>query len=178
MTPAAHFPAVAGLTWVPVAGGFSGARVWRGGDPGGLPRVALKSFPAGFTADRLRQVHRWMASATLAVVPAVFRTATGDTVAEAGGNVWECVGWVPGEPLLGRTPTRDHGRALPAACAALAALHRSWLPFTQPVARPPCIARRRELFAAAAPHVAQPPAHLNRAAGFLRTALPAAVAAN
>ena len=169
MTPAARFPAAAGLTWTEVGGGLSGARVWRGDDAGGLPRAALKELPAGFPADRLRQVHGWMRAARLAVVPAVF-DAGGDTVAEVDGHVWECVGWVPGDPVLVdellRKPTydlrwnpRDHHppqAPLVVACETLAAVHRAWAPPAPVFAPPPGIARRRALFADVQPLLRRP----------------------
>ncbi len=184
MTPADHFPAAVGLTWAEVGGGLSGARVWRGDDAGAVPRAALKQLPDGFPADRLRQVHEWMRAARLAVVPAVF-DAGSDTVLEHGGRVWECLAWVAGEPLLGRPPTRSCGLALgggqppdalKAAYAALAALHRAWAPVAQPAAPPPCVARRRSLYAEVAPHLSHPPSHLRRAVAVLHSNLPAAIA--
>lgn len=184
MTSAASFPAVAGLRWMPVDGGFSGASIWRGDDPAHRPQAALKCLPAGFPADRLRRVHRWMAAAQLPVVPVVFRTANGDTTTEADGRAWECIGWMPGEPLMveQRPPTTTHSPGWPAdnnpslqrtvrACSVLASLHRIWSTFAQPPASPPCIARRQELFAAVVPHLASPPAHLRDAASFVRSAL-------
>lgn len=194
MTPpvavVARFPAAAGLAWAPVGGGLSGARVWRG-DTDGVPRAALKALPAGFPADRLRWVHSRMLAARLPVVPTVFRADDGDTVVEEMGCVWECLGWLRGEPVLaddlGRKPTHEHGWALGTrpsprlltACATLADLHRAWTPPAPTFVPPPCIARRLALFADIASLVYPRAASLllRRTVAFVRTATPAAVAA-
>ena len=188
-TVVARFPAAAGLGWAEVGGGWSGARVWRGDGSEG-PRVAVKQLPAGFPADRLRWVHSHMLAARLPVVPVVELTEVGDSVLEHAGGVWECVRWVPGEPVLadigGPKPTRCDGRALPAdaphdvlkvACATLAALHRAWTPTVPVVARPPAVARRRAVFADADRLPAPPHPLLARAADAVRRAVPTALAA-
>src|SRR5262245_3463347 len=80
-----------GLRWVQVAGGFSGATVWRGEEANGRPRFALKAWPAdGMTPARLAQIHGWMRlAAHLPFVPAVLAAVDGSTVVFEAGRVWE-----------------------------------------------------------------------------------------
>lgn len=104
-----------GREWEPVEPGFSGARVWRGTEPG-APAVALKQWPDGTTAERVGRVHRWLARAVhLAFVPKVRGAAF------VSGRAFELCDWVPGAPVLAPTEAQ-----LAAACEALGALHAAW----------------------------------------------------
>ena len=137
--------AVRGLRWLPVGGGFSGARVWRGEDGDG-PALALKAWPPdGITPERLAAVHRLMARAVhLPFVPVVIPSADGATAVVAGGRVWGLTQWRPGSADFAANPSPAR---LANACAALAELHRTWRP-SRPVAAP-CPAVRRRLQALA-----------------------------
>jgi homoserine kinase type II len=119
----AHFALhTTGLTWHRVRGGLSGARVWRGEDAVGAPRVALKLWPPEMTAERLRQIHAWMTQAGhLRLVPRVLAGAHGLTVCVEGGRAWDACEWLPGEP-------RDEPSLseVEAACEAVALLHVAW----------------------------------------------------
>jgi Ser/Thr protein kinase RdoA (MazF antagonist) len=115
-------PELAGLRWNRVAGGFSGALVWRGDDPAGSPVVALKAWPTDYPAVRLKQIHFWMSQAEhLRFVPSVLRTTTRATFVEEAGRVWDVTRWMPGLPRS--TPSEEE---VTAACAAIAPLHRAW----------------------------------------------------
>lgn len=116
-----YAPALDGLTWVPVSGGFSGASVWRG-EAHGVPLFALKAWPTQTTPDHLAQIHTWMAqAASLPFVPTILHTATRQTVVSEGGRVWDVTRWMPGEaresPNIAEVET---------ACVAVARLHRAW----------------------------------------------------
>lgn len=127
----AHFAShTDGLTWTRVPGGFSGARVYRG-DDSGAPRAALKAWPPGTSAERLQQIHAWMACAEhLPFVPGVLRGADGTTIAVEGGTAWDCCRWMPGAPRAQPTTAE-----VAAACEAVARLHDAWASESQ---RGPC----------------------------------------
>ncbi|MBA4064247.1 MAG: hypothetical protein C0501_11135 [Isosphaera sp.] len=113
---ARYAPALDGLRWAPVGGGFSGAAVWRGGD------FALKAWPPGVDDDRLARVHAWTSRAAhLPFVPAVVPTADRHTLARHAGRVWDVTRWLPGRPLADPTVAE-----VEAACAAVARLHAAW----------------------------------------------------
>ncbi len=132
--------AAAGLAWAPVGGGFSGAAVWRGADPAGTPVFALKAWPAGFPARRLREIHARVARLSeLTFVPRIRATPEGDTVVEADGRAWDLTAWAAGAPEHGVPSAARVG----AAAAALVAVHAVWRPAAPALA--PCPAVRRRL---------------------------------
>jgi homoserine kinase type II len=119
---ARYQPAVSGLRWVSVAGGFSGAEVWRGDDASGRPVFALKAWPEEMTTSRLGSIHQWMTQAAhLPFVPAVLRANHASTVVSHAGRNWDLQRWLPGASL-----TNPSTADVEAACAALAQLHRAW----------------------------------------------------
>ncbi|MBP3953856.1 phosphotransferase [Gemmata sp. G18] len=110
------------LAWHRATEGFSGAVVWRGDDSTNTPRVALKGWPIGVSAERVRQIHLWMSRAAhLPFVPAVFTGTHGSTAVFADGRFWDACRWVPGEPRALLTETE-----VCAACDAIAQLHLCW----------------------------------------------------
>lgn len=117
----AHYrPASDGVRWVPAAGGFSGASVWRG-DTDGRPVFALKSWPGHF-AERLPLIHSQLRKAAhLPFVPRVVPTTTGSTVVSEAGAVWDVTAWLPGEPLA-----EPMVAEVAVACEAVARLHACW----------------------------------------------------
>jgi homoserine kinase type II len=117
-----HFaPHTRGLAWRRAPAGFSGALVWRGGE-GESPRVALKAWPPGVAADRVRRVHAWMArAARLPFIPTVFAGAGGETAFAGAGRVWDCCRWQPGRP-----PEAPSRAEVEAACEAVARIHLAW----------------------------------------------------
>ncbi|MFO0796860.1 MAG: phosphotransferase [Gemmataceae bacterium] len=113
----------AGLTWAPVGGGFSGAGVWRGAEPGGTPRLALKAWPADFPPPRLAAIHARVALLThLPYVPRIHATPDGNTVVVAAGRAWDLSSWADGEPERGE----PSAARVSSAAAALAAVHAAW----------------------------------------------------
>lgn len=121
---ASYGAAVAGLTWRPLTGGLSGARVWRGDDPSGRPRMAIKCWPPDMTVARLRVIHERMEQAArLPFVPRLIRTPWGGSVVTAAGGVWDMTEWRPGRPAEPLTEP-----AVRAATEALARLHAAWSP--------------------------------------------------
>ncbi len=174
MTPpvevTARIPDCWGLRWQPVGGGLSGATVWRGDADTG-PYVALKQHPLGYSARRLGWVHFHMSNVHAAWMPRIH--CTGDCVCEveADGRVWGCLDWMPGGPVEPTAATTT------AACQALAAMHRVWVRQSSQTGPPPCIARRRSVYADVAPLLDFPPRHLYEAATALQRAIPAATAA-
>jgi homoserine kinase type II len=118
---AAYSSELARRSWEPVGGGFSGASVWKGISSDGSA-VALKRWPADYSADRLRTIHGWVAAvAHLPFVPRILPTRTGDTFVTIDGALWDLTTWLPGEPDRHPTDTR-----LAAACRAIAELHQCW----------------------------------------------------
>ena len=131
---ARYGPALAGLRWVPVAGGFSGALVWRGDD------FALKVYPPHVTPEHVAQVHAHMRQAShLPFVPAVVPTTSRATFVTHAGRVWEIVRWMPGEPGL------TSSNRVTNAVVALAQLHRAWKPSLQQLAPCPGVKRRLDV---------------------------------
>ncbi len=117
-----YAPALNGLSWTPVAGGFSGADVWRGDDEIAGPVFAIKAWPPEFTSTRLASLHTWMAQAVhLAFVPAVLRTIANMTSVSHLGRVWDVTRWMPGTALANPSIAE-----VEAACVAVAQLHRAW----------------------------------------------------
>jgi hypothetical protein len=132
--------ALAGLNWVPVTSGFSGADVWCGENANGTPAFALKRWPSQTTTVRLAQIHAWMGQVThLPYVPTVLRTVEGDTVVQDEDRVWDVTTWLPGVPhaLAGKAEVEN-------ACKAVAELHAVWSQHSQ---RSPCpgVLRRIEV---------------------------------
>ncbi len=140
---ARYGPIIRGLRWESLgsAGGFSGARIWRGDDAAISPLLALKSWPESMTAAALGRIHGWMHAAMhLGFVPRVLRNVAGSTATLAGGRVWDLCRWQPGEVV--RNPSDVQ---LVNACSAIAALHRSWAPTTM-LAPCPGVRNRLRLF--------------------------------
>ncbi|HEX4607075.1 MAG TPA: phosphotransferase [Urbifossiella sp.] len=136
--------ATAGLNWAPVGGGFSGAAVWRGADPRGIPVFALKGWSANFPAHQLRAIHARVALLShLPFVPRIQATPEGDTVVEAGGRAWDLTAWADGEPERG-VPSAAR---VAAAAAALAAVHAAWRPTAPVFAACPAVHRRLRVLA-------------------------------
>jgi Ser/Thr protein kinase RdoA (MazF antagonist) len=142
---AAYPPSVALARWTPLgsAGGFSGARVWRGIALDGR-EVCLKAHPPAADGGRLERVlHPWMIAARVAgleFVPQVERARDGRTVIEAASRAWDVCEWIPGQADFHTNPSDDR---LGAAVTALARLHDAWGRL-QPSRLLPCpaIARR------------------------------------
>lgn len=159
---ALYGPALAGLRWVPVSGGFSGALVWRGDD------FALKAYPPHVPPEHVSQVHAWMRQvAHLPFVPAVIPTTRHATLTTHAGRVWELVRWMPGSP--GVTPAQ-----LPHAVEALAQLHRTWEPRPPQLAPCPGVGRRLDVLRSWRPPA---DATLRRAADVVTRLAPHAVRA-
>lgn len=114
-------PRTRGLQWHAVAGGFSGATVWRG-DSAGVPRVALKLWPRGFDATRLHAIHTFLDRvAHLAFVPQLLANSVGLRVCAHEDRVWDATAWHVGTP---RPQPSD--AELQNACSAIAELHNAW----------------------------------------------------
>lgn len=107
--------------WTPVAGGFSGAEVWRGDLPAGSA-LALKAWPPDVTPARLGAIHDHVARAAhLPFVPQVVRTVTGSSLVWDGRRCWDLTRWVPGAATDAPTTAE-----VEAAGVAVARLHRAW----------------------------------------------------
>jgi homoserine kinase type II len=131
--------AVAGLFWTRAFGGFSGAAVWRGDDHG-TPLLAVKAWPAGFSADRLVAIHDLMRRAGhLPFVPAVIPSSDGTTVVTEVGRAWDVTRWMPGKPDYHANPSPNR---LTNAVTALARLHHAWKPPAPRFAPCPAVIRR------------------------------------
>jgi Ser/Thr protein kinase RdoA (MazF antagonist) len=134
------------LRWVPLGsgGGFSGAELWRG-EGEGVPLFALKAWPRSMAADRLAEIHRWMAKAShLEFVPEVMKMRDGSTLVEASGRIWDLTRWMPGTADYHANPGAPR---LANACTALAELHRAWRPASPRFTSCPAVARRLQILA-------------------------------
>jgi homoserine kinase type II len=125
---AAYGPAVAGADWAALgsAGGFSGARVWRGVAADGRAFCLKAHGPAADREWLEHGIHHWMRRARAAgfeFVPQVERTRSDRTVVAAGGRVWEVTTWMPGKADFCRDPS--DGRLF-AAVRAVAHIHGAW----------------------------------------------------
>ncbi|HYT91790.1 MAG TPA: phosphotransferase [Gemmataceae bacterium] len=120
-----------------VAGGFSGARVWRVGE------LCLRAWPeSGLTIERLSAMHRLMDQALasgLEFVPTVLRTRERRSYVEHTGRLWDLTTWMPGRVDFHTHPTAAR---LDAACTALARLHAAWVPTPTPIGPCPAVLRR------------------------------------
>lgn len=88
--------------------------------------MALKAWPTGTPAERVQQIHTWMAQAEhLPFVPRL----ENPTVCVEAGRVWDCCQWQPGTPRL--TPSLAE---VEQACEAVGHLHGTWTSTT----RGPC----------------------------------------
>jgi len=142
-------PPVATARWDSLgpAGGFSGARVWRG-RPAAGGELCLKAHAPGADPGRLeRTIHHWMTvarTAGLDFVPRVETTRGGRTVVETNSRAWEVTEWMPGTADFHANPTDAR---LLAAVEALARLHEVWsrLPTGGPAPCPAIERRRRAL---------------------------------
>lgn len=135
-----------------VAGGFSGAHVWRVETTAG-PR-ALRSTPASqVDVARLAGLHRLLAhvgAAGMTQVPVPLTALDGTTFFELRGQVWQLEPWMPGEPDYWSNP--DPAR-LSAAMICLARWHvaaarfqpreseSAWF-FSNPAGKSPGLAER------------------------------------
>ena len=122
-------------------GGFSGACLWQIEAGGAL--FCLRAWPTGMATDRLRVIHRLMATAHqagLEFVPVVRAVSDRATWVQDEGRLWELTTWQPGQADFHARPEPNR---LEAAITALARLHGAW---SQPRAqRRPCPAILRRL---------------------------------
>src|SRR5262245_48182555 len=84
--------------WTPLgnAGGFSGARIFRGENADGQ-RLCLRAWPLGkINEERLRLIHKAQDSCDVPIVPRLWRTRNGDTFVRRGEQFWEVSDWKPG----------------------------------------------------------------------------------
>lgn len=100
-------------------GGFSGGPVWLVEAPEGL--FVLKAFAAAVARPRAAEIHRHLRRARAAgvvEVPAVRRSAGGDSLVAAEGRLWEMIAFVEGAAI-----DRPRFEQTAAALAVLARLH-------------------------------------------------------
>ena len=115
--------AIGVLNWIPLVGGYSGALVWRGEDPGGMPQFVLKCWPPTTSARRLSQIHVWQEQAAhLLIVPRVLRSLADRTFIPFEGRLWEIASFIPGTAR--GAANREEIRS---ACQSVAELHKVWL---------------------------------------------------
>ena len=136
----AYAPEVAEASWTALgnAGGFSGARLWRGETVSGR-QLCLRAWPVGRTReDRLQIIHRAQESCDLPFVPRLWRTHNGDPCVQRGEQFWEVSDWLPGKADFHLQPS--DGRLF-AAMRALAAIHECWQPASPREAPCPAVGR-------------------------------------
>jgi Ser/Thr protein kinase RdoA (MazF antagonist) len=137
---AQYGPVFEELSWSSVSGGFSGAKVWRGDDAQGMPRFALKQWPAEMSVERLDQIHNWMSEAAhLPFVPSLFSTVEGKAISQHDDSVWDATKWLPGHTCI---PAGI--KEVENACEAVSEIHRVWSRYTNR-APSPGVQRRIEV---------------------------------
>jgi len=122
-----HYPTLGGASWSALgnAGGFSGARLWRGTAPDGS-QYCLRAWPmARATEERLGFIHSALAHCALTIVPKLIASNNGMTWVRKGDQFWEITTWLPGTADFHRLPSDAR---LIAAMYALAEIHRAWQP--------------------------------------------------
>jgi thiamine kinase-like enzyme len=117
-----YAPAVGLGAWKPLgnAGGFSGARIWRGELADGRS-LCLRAWPLGRTQeDHLRLIHEAQNCCDLPFISRLWRTRDGGTFVRRGKQFWEVSDWMPGHAGFHLQPSDER---LFAAMRALAAIH-------------------------------------------------------
>jgi thiamine kinase-like enzyme len=117
-----YAPEVGAATWKPLgnAGGFSGARIWRGETATGRS-LCLRAWPIRRTReDRLRLIHHAQDRCQLPFIPRLLRTRNRETYVRRGEQFWEVADWMPGHAGFHLKPSDER---LFAAMRALAAIH-------------------------------------------------------
>ncbi|HRF01144.1 MAG TPA: aminoglycoside phosphotransferase family protein [Pirellulaceae bacterium] len=148
-------PHAAGRRWRALqgAGGFSGARFWRGESVGMLatdrkPRdLCLRAWPPQHPDDaRLDRIHRLLElAASLPFVPVPYRGQDGRSWCVADGTRFECTDWMPGEAWDPESSTPLDPLRLAAAFRAVGRLHRAWRPERIERAIAPAVRERFDL---------------------------------
>lgn len=131
--------------WTPLgnAGGFSGARLWRGETADGR-QFALRAWPTRtMNAGRLQMIHRaTSALSCFSFVPGLVESQAGETFVQIDYPFWEITEWMPGTADFHQMPTDAR---LFAAVRSLAMMHERLAPAKETFA--PCPAVRRILAA-------------------------------
>src|SRR6266478_4115135 len=126
-------------------GGFSGAALWRVGEPNG--DVCLRAWSSNeMDGQRIQHIHFLMKRARhqgLSFVPKVHRTFTGSTYLDEGRRLWDLTTWMPGRAP---NPGQVNPKTAESACAALALLHRAWALVSTTTGPCPAVQRRVEAF--------------------------------
>ncbi len=116
--------AIAALRIEPVAGGLSGAKVWRVVLPTGS--LCLRRWPSHCSlGERLREIHLLMEHvwrAGLELIPLPRENSRHETFIEFEGHVWELTSWIHGEASYLSEPNEVKRRS---ANASLARFHRA-----------------------------------------------------
>jgi len=128
----------------PIAGGLSGARVWK--CQSSLHGVlCLRQWSATHpTQLRLQFIHDALdrASERLSFIPKVFRDTSGKSFWLVGDCLWEVTQWMPGLANYMRQPSRPK---LESAIDGLAELHCVWFDFSHEKNVSPSIKQRVEM---------------------------------
>ncbi len=112
----------------PIAGGLSGARVWKCESSLHGP-LCLRQWSATHpTETRLQFIHDAvdMAGVRLSFVPKILRDHSGKSFWMVGDCLWEVTQWMPGQANYMRQPS---SAKLESAIGALADLHGVWFDF-------------------------------------------------
>ncbi len=148
-------PLAAGRRWRALqgAGGFSGARFWRGeavetlSSERGNRDLCLRAWPPQHPDDaRLDRIHRLLErAASLPFVPVPYRGQDGRSWHAAESHRFECTDWMPGEAWDPESSTPLDPPRLAAAFRAVGRLHRAWQPERIERTIPPAVRERFDL---------------------------------
>ena len=128
----------------PIAGGLSGARVWKC-QSGLFGTLCLRQWsPTHPNEARLQFIHDALdrASERLTFIPKLVRDQAGKSYWLVDHSFWEVTQWMPGQATYLRQPNRVK---LKSAIDALADLHEVWCEFAQKQGTSPTTEQRIEM---------------------------------
>ncbi len=128
----------------PIAGGLSGARVWRCQSSLFGP-LCLRQWSATHpTPLRLQFIHNALkcAAERLAFIPKIYSDHSGASFWLVGECLWEVTQWMPGQANYIRQPSREK---LESAIGSLADLHGVWFDFLHEQTISPSTRQRIEM---------------------------------
>jgi Ser/Thr protein kinase RdoA (MazF antagonist) len=127
-----------------IAGGLSGARVWKC-QSGLFGSLCLRQWsPTHPNEARLQFIHNVLARASeqLAFIPKVLRDQAGRSYWSVSDSFWEVTQWMPGQANYLRQPSQAK---LKSAIAAVADLHGVWCEFAHKQDTSPTTTQRIEM---------------------------------
>ncbi len=111
--------------WVPLRGGFSGARIYRC-HWADQSQTLLRAWPPGSCPERVAHVQQWITATRQAgckLLPCFYPADNGSTIAHYSGRLWEMRDWIGGCPWAASVGQPPVHVALRCAANALGQFH-------------------------------------------------------